>query len=58
MKEPKKIKLTDAPVNKNVQLTPLPSLENQYLENMIDDLYSKNDLLEKFVNENNQQNNT
>jgi hypothetical protein len=49
MKEPKRIKLTDSPENKKVNLTPLPST-TQYDIEMENDVWVKN--------ENNQQNNT
>lgn len=51
-KEPKKIKLTDSPENKRVNLTPLPAVNN-YLDSMDDDVYTK---LEN--NENNTQDNS
>lgn len=57
MQEPKKIRLTDAPETKKVNLTPLPSLENKYPEGMADDIYFKQEYLEKSKNEDNQQNN-
>jgi hypothetical protein len=41
MKEPKKIKLTDSPECKKVNLTPLPSLEDKYPETTKDDIYIK-----------------
>ena len=41
MKEPQRIKLTDSPENKKVNLTPLPSLSNKYLDTMDDDVYIK-----------------
>ena len=41
MKEPKRIKLTDNPENKKVNLTPLPSLKDQYPDRMSDDIYIK-----------------
>jgi hypothetical protein len=52
MKEPKRIKLTDSPTSKNVNLTPLPSLKDKYPDSMSDDIYIKP--LETY--ENNQQN--
>jgi hypothetical protein len=54
MKEPQKIKLTDAPPSsKKVGLTPLPSLNSVYPEQMTDDIYQK---LEE--NEDHKQNNS
>jgi hypothetical protein len=50
MKEPVKIKLTDSPESKKVNLTPLPSLEDKYLDKMNDDIWIKY--------ENNKQNNS
>ena len=50
MKEPVRIKLTDSPESKKVHLTPLPSLEDKYLDKMNDDIWIKH--------ENNQQNNS
>ena len=41
MKEPQKIKLTDSPINKKVNLIPLPSLIDKYPETTKDDLYIK-----------------
>ena len=41
MKEPVRIKLTDSPESKKVHLTPLPSLEDKYLDKMDDDVYIK-----------------
>lgn len=41
MKEPQRIKLTDSPTNKRVTLTPLPSLEDKYLDSINDDVYIK-----------------
>lgn len=41
MKEPQRIKLTDSPENKKVNLTPLPSLSNKYLDSINDDVYIK-----------------
>jgi hypothetical protein len=41
MKEPTKIKLTDSPENKRVNLTPLPSLQDKYLDSINDDVYIK-----------------
>ena len=41
MKEPKRIKLTDSPINKKVNLIPLPSLINKYPDRMNDDVYIK-----------------
>ncbi len=49
MKEPKRIKLTDNPETKKVNLTPLPS-NCKYDIEMENDVWSKN--------ENNQQNNS
>ena len=40
MKEPQRIKLTDSPQNKRVNLIPLPSLSDKYLDSM-DDVYIK-----------------
>ena len=40
MKEPQKIKLTDSPESKKVNLTPLPSINN-YPEPMQDDIFIK-----------------
>ena len=34
MKEPKRIKLTDSPINKKVNLIPLPSLIDKYPDRM------------------------
>lgn len=53
MKEPKRIKLTDSPSNKKVNLIPLPSKDN-YPDTMEDDTYTK----QLSSNENNQQNNS
>ena len=36
-----KIKLTDSPENKRVNLTPLPSLQDKYLDSINDDVYIK-----------------
>lgn len=41
MKEPQRIKLTDSPENKKVNLTPLPSLQDKYLDSINDDVYIK-----------------
>ena len=41
MKEPQRIKLTDSPESKKVTLTPLPSLQDKYLDNMGDDVWIK-----------------
>lgn len=41
MKEPAKIKLTDSPECKKVNLTPLPSIEKSYPEPINDDVYIK-----------------
>ena len=58
MKEPKKIRLTDAPESsKKVKSTPLPSLENKYPEAMRDDIYSKQEELEKTSDEDHKQDN-
>lgn len=54
MKEPQRIKLTDSPTNKRVDLTPLPSLKDKYPDRMNDDVYIKP--LE--IYEDNQQNNS
>ena len=54
MKEPQRIKLTDSPENKRVNLTPLPSLQDKYLDSINDDVYIKS--LE--IYEDNQQNNS
>jgi hypothetical protein len=54
MKEPQRIKLTDSPENKRVNLTPLPSLQDKYLDNISDDIYIKS--LE--IYEDNQQDNS
>lgn len=53
MKEPKRIKLTDSPSSKKVNLIPLPSKDN-YPDTMEDDTYTK----QLTSNENNQQNNS
>ena len=53
-KEPQRIKLTDSPENKKVNLTPLPSLENKDLDNINDNVYIKS--LE--IYEDNQQDNS
>ena len=53
MKEPTKIKLTDSPQPKKVNLVPLPSLSDKYLDTMDDDVYTKTNN----QNENNKQNN-
>ena len=50
MKEPQRIKLTDSPESKKVTLTPLPSLQDKYLDNMGDDVWIK----EKINTDNNQ----
>ena len=39
MKQPKLIKLTDAPTSKKVNLTPLPSTQDNYIDSMNDDVY-------------------
>lgn len=39
MKPPKLIKLTDAPTSKKVNLTPLPSTQDNYIDSMSDDVY-------------------
>jgi hypothetical protein len=54
MKEPVKIKLTDSPESKKVNLTPLPSLSDKYLNKINDDVYIKS--LE--THEDNQQDNS
>jgi hypothetical protein len=56
MKEPRKIKLTDAPQTKRVNLTPLPSINESYPEPMVNDTYIKTEqqILEKTNNEDNQ----
>jgi hypothetical protein len=54
MKEPQRIKLTDSPESKKVNLTPLPSLRNKYLDKIDDDVYIKS--LE--IYEDNQQDNS
>ena len=54
MKEPKRIKLTDSPINKKVNLIPLPSLIDKYPDRMNDDVYIKS--LE--IYEDNQQDNS
>ena len=41
MKEPTRYKLTDAPEIKKVNLTPLPSLQENYPDSMSDDVYIK-----------------
>ena len=41
MKEPKRIKLTDSPECKKVNLTPLPPVEDKYPETTKDDIYIK-----------------
>ena len=41
MKEPTRYKLTDAPEIKRVNLTPLPSLQENYPDSMSDDIYIK-----------------
>lgn len=53
MKEPQRIKLTDSPESKKVNLIRLLSTNN-YPETMDDDVYTKN----TNINENNQQNNS
>lgn len=53
MKQPQKIKLTDSPTSKNVNLIPLTS-KNNYPDTMEDDIYTRS--IEK--NENNKQNNS
>lgn len=58
MQEPKRIKLTDSPETKKVNLTPLPSLDKKYIDGMKDDVYSKQETLEDKLDENNQQNNS
>jgi hypothetical protein len=55
MQEPKRIKLTDSPENKRVNLTPLPST-SQYDIEMFDDIYDPSSLIKN--NENNKQNNS
>lgn len=42
MQEPKKIKLTNSPECKKVNLTPLPSISKSYPEPIHDDIYIKN----------------
>ena len=54
MKEPTKIKLTDSPQPKKINLIPLPSLDTKYVDEMTDDIYIK----QLKTNENNQQNNS
>lgn len=54
MKEPQRIKLTDSPISKKVNLIPLPSLIDKYPDRMNDDVYIKP--LETY--EDNQQNNS
>lgn len=64
MKEPTKIKLTNAPESKKVNLTPLPPANKIYLDSMEDDVFSptsKHNLdiptkIDSNQNENNQQN--
>jgi hypothetical protein len=60
MKEPKKIKLTDAPQTKRVTLTPLPSVNQSYPEPMTDDIYlkTKQNILDITDNEDNKQDNS
>ncbi len=41
MKEPAKIKLTDSPTSKKVNLIPLPSLKDKYPDRMSDDICIK-----------------
>jgi hypothetical protein len=41
MKEPQRIKLTDSPISKKVNLIPLPSLIDKYPDRMSDDVYTK-----------------
>jgi hypothetical protein len=41
MKEPQRIKLTDSPISKKVNLIPLPSLIDKYPDRMSDDVYIK-----------------
>lgn len=53
MKEPKRIKLTNSPSNKKVNLIPLPS-KDSYPDTMEDDVYIKP--IKSY--ENNQQNNS
>lgn len=54
MKEPKKIKLTDSPISKKVNLIPLPSLQDKYLDRMSEDICIKSS--EEY--EDNKQNNS
>jgi hypothetical protein len=54
MKEPQRIKLTDSPESKKINLIPLPSLRDKYLDQISDDVYIK--LLE--IYEDNQQDNS
>jgi|688.fasta_scaffold203375_5 hypothetical protein len=60
MKEPQKIKLTDSPQSKRVNLVPLSSADKLYPEPVIDDTYSKTyqSTLDNTDNENNKQDNT
>lgn len=53
MKQPQKIRLTNSPISKNVNLIPLPS-KNNYPDTMEDDIYIRS--IEK--NENNKQDNS
>jgi hypothetical protein len=39
MKEPQRIKLTDSPENRKVNLIPLPALEMKYADEIYDDIY-------------------
>lgn len=54
MKEPKKIKLTESPESKKVNLIPLPPID-KYPDGMIDDVCT---IKEYKKNEDNQQNNS
>ena len=54
MKEPQKIRLTDSPQNKKVNLTPLPSIKD-YPDGMEDDIYHKTLENNENHNENNSQ---
>ena len=54
MKEPKRIKLTDSPENKKVNLIPLLALEMKYADEIYDDIYIR----PLKTHEDNQQNNS
>jgi|APGre2960657373_1045057.scaffolds.fasta_scaffold00146_44 hypothetical protein len=58
MKEPKKIKLTDSPICKSVNLIPLPSVDSIYPETMSDDVNTLQEINKIISNKDSNQNNS